>query len=224
LSWINQTFIRCRQSGDWVARGQPMRPMVHGQDISLSLHFAFACLRKLAYSGLGSQYSTIGISMASETETKILAKLTDLENEISTLREGFLIVNKRYADTVDNMKLLTSQSLEAAMRSAAAAERAAMACKAANAAAHAAAAQSVIEATSLASEAAGLAALAASEAAASASAAASAAATAAANQAEEIALQASAEAARATARATAAAAEAAHLANDAAAVARNFKN
>jgi hypothetical protein len=155
-----------------------------------------------------------------DSEQRISAKLAQIEADISMLREGYLVVNKRYADTLQTMKALTEHSLEASLRSATAAEKAALACRNATAAAVSSASENIITATQAAAEAAALAAVAASEAAAAASAAAAAAATAAAVQAEETSLQASAEAARATARATAAAAEAARMATEASAVAR----
>jgi len=181
----------------------------------------FATMTPLNHIGINQQYwRTI---MVSETENKIYARLTELENEVVTLRDGYLVVNKRYSQALLSMKALTTSTLEAAIRAATAAEKSSLACKNATVAATAAAAVPVIEAAEAAAGAAGLAALAAAEAAAAASAAASAAAAAAAFQAEETAVQASSEAAAATARATAAAAAAAKLALDAAAVARTLR-
>jgi len=136
--------------------------------------------------------------LPSNSDFEIYKKLTQLEHEIVTLRDSYLITNKRYSDTLMSMKVLKSASLEAAVRSAAAAENAQLACKNATAAAEAAAAVPVIAVAEAAADAAALAALAAAEAAAAASAAASAAAAAASIHAEETAVQASAAAAAAT--------------------------
>lgn len=160
--------------------------------------------------------------MNPDSEQRISAKLAQIEADISMLREGYLVVNKRYAETLQTLKALTEHSLEASLRSATAAEKAALACRNATAAAVSSASENVIAAMQAAAEAAALAAVAASEAAAAASAAAAAAASAAAVQAEETALQASFEAARATTRATAAAAEAAKMAAEASMVARTL--
>ena len=61
--------------------------------------------------------------MVSDTENKIYARLTDLENEVVTLRDGYLVVNKRYTQALNSMKALTASTLEAAIRAAAAAEK-----------------------------------------------------------------------------------------------------
>ena len=74
---------------------------------------------------------------------KIFDKLSALESEVAALREGYVVVNKRYTQTLDSVKGLTANALEAAMRSAAAAENSALACKHATAAAVASAAVSV---------------------------------------------------------------------------------
>ena len=136
--------------------------------------------------------------MTIDNEKLIYAKLAQMEADIAGLRDGYLIVNKRYTQTLESVKLLTQHTLEAAMRAALAAEKAALACKTATQAAIASANAAVVDATRAAAQAAGLSAVAASEAAAAASAAAAAAASAAAIQAEETMLQASAEAAQAT--------------------------
>ena len=65
--------------------------------------------------------------MISASEQKIYAKLADLETEISALRDGYMLVNQRYADTLASMKTLTALTLEAALRSASAAEKSAQA-------------------------------------------------------------------------------------------------
>jgi hypothetical protein len=161
--------------------------------------------------------------MAIDSEKIIHAKIAQLEADIASLRDGYMIVNKRYAQTLDSMKLLTQSALEAALRAANAAEKAAQASKNAAAAAMASASAKIIDATHAATEAASLAAVAAAEAAAAASAAAAAAASAAAIQAEESSNQASAEAARATMRATEAAAEAAQMAHMASEAAKSLK-
>lgn len=161
--------------------------------------------------------------MISDSEKVIFAKLAALDSEVVTLREGYLVLNKRYSEALASMKALTAHTLEAAIRAAIAAEKSALACKNASAAAMLAADIPMIEAVDAAAASAGLAALAASEAAAAASAAAAAAASVAAFQAEETALQASAEAASATTRATAAAADAVKMANEAAEFARSLK-
>jgi hypothetical protein len=165
-----------------------------------------------------------GDPVANDDSEKIIhTKIAQLEADIASLRDGYMIVNKRYAHTLDSMKLLTQSALEAALRAANAAEKAAQASKNAAAAAMASANAKIIDATHAATEAASLAAVAAAEAAAAASAAAAAAAAAAAIQAEESSNQASAEAARATMRATEAAAEAAKMAHMAAEAAKSLK-
>lgn len=118
--------------------------------------------------------------MISDSEKKIFAKLATLETEITTLRDGYLVVNQRYSAALGTMKTLTALTLDAALRSATAAEKSALASKNAAAAAVAAASVPVIEAALSAAEAAGLAAVAAAEASAAAASAASATATAAA--------------------------------------------
>ena len=99
--------------------------------------------------------------MAIDSEKIIHAKIAQLEADIASLRDGYMIVNKRYAQTLDSMKLLTQSALEAALRAANAAEKAAQASKNAAAAAMASASAKIIDATHAATEAASLAAVAA---------------------------------------------------------------
>ena len=65
--------------------------------------------------------------MVSDSEKKIFAKLTELETEMHALREGYLVLNKRYTHALHSMKALTASALEAAMRAATAAEKSALA-------------------------------------------------------------------------------------------------
>lgn len=51
--------------------------------------------------------------MIPDAESKILARLTELESEIVTLRDGYLVVNKRYTQALLSMKSLTDSTLEA---------------------------------------------------------------------------------------------------------------
>lgn len=162
-------------------------------------------------------------TMSIDSEKLIRAKIAQLEADMGSLRDGYMILNKRYTQTLGTMKELTQRALEAAIRCANAAEKAAMASKNAANAALSSASAKIIDATQAAAEAASLAAVAAAEAAASASASAAAAASAAAIQAEESSNQAATEAARATLRATEAAAEAAQMAQVAAEAAKSLK-
>lgn len=70
-----------------------------------------------------------------ERDARFTARLEQLEQDIASLRQGFLVVNARYAQTMQSLKLLTDATLEAALRAASAAEKAALACKNATAAA-----------------------------------------------------------------------------------------
>ena len=76
--------------------------------------------------------------MISDAENKIYARLTELESEVVTLRDGYLVVNRRYSQALLSMKTLTNSTLEAALRAAAAAEKSSLACKNAAQAAQAA--------------------------------------------------------------------------------------
>ncbi len=51
---------------------------------------------------------------------KIYAKLIALETEVVNLRQGYVVVNTRYAEALGSLKHLTHTSLEAAKRAAAA--------------------------------------------------------------------------------------------------------
>ena len=165
-----------------------------------------------------------GDPVANDDSEKIIhAKIAQLEADIASLRDGYMIVNKRYTQTLVSLKQLTQNALEAALRAATAAEKAALASKNATAAALSSASAKIIGALHAAVEAASLAAVSAAEAAAASSAAAAAAASAAAIQAEESSTQAAAESARATLRATEAAAQAAQMAYMASEAARSFK-
>ncbi len=95
---------------------------------------------------LCKRYQTGEWAIVSEIENKIYARLTELENEVVTLRDGYLVVNKRYSRALMSMKVLTSSTLEAAIRAAAAAEKSSLCCQNAALAAKAAAAVPVIEA------------------------------------------------------------------------------
>ncbi len=77
---------------------------------------------------------------------KIYAKLVNLESEVLNLRKGYIIVNKRYADALSNLKSLTSSALEAAKRTGFAAEKALLAAKNSAKAAKLAASKEVIDA------------------------------------------------------------------------------
>ena len=67
--------------------------------------------------------------MIPDAENKILARLTELESEVVSLRDGYLVVNKRYTQALLSMKSLTESTLEAAIRASIAAEKSALACK-----------------------------------------------------------------------------------------------
>jgi membrane protein involved in colicin uptake len=151
--------------------------------------------------------------VVSEENESIHARLSSLENEVTNLREGYLIISRRYNEALKSLKDLTTNAAEAALRAAASAEKSAYASKKAAEAAKEAVAGSVMTAANEAAEAAEAAAMAAIEAAASAAAAAAAAAAAVSHQAEEMSIQASAEAAQATNRAALAAAKAVKMAN-----------
>jgi hypothetical protein len=59
--------------------------------------------------------------MSDDTD-RIYAKLAQLELEIINLRQGYVILNKRYAEVLGTLKDLTLHAMEAAKRAAAAAE------------------------------------------------------------------------------------------------------
>ncbi len=59
---------------------------------------------------------------------KIYEKLAALETEVLGLRDGYLLVNKRYSETLHSLKSLTTDASEAAQRAAAAAEKSLLAC------------------------------------------------------------------------------------------------
>ena len=59
---------------------------------------------------------------------KIYEKLAALETEVLSLRDGYLVVNKRYSETLHSLKSLTTDASEAAQRAAAAAEKSLLAC------------------------------------------------------------------------------------------------
>ena len=54
-----------------------------------------------------------------EEAAKIYEKLAALETEVLSLRDGYLIVNKRYSETLQSLKALTTDASEAAQRAAA---------------------------------------------------------------------------------------------------------
>ena len=66
---------------------------------------------------------------------KIYAKLISLETEIANLRQGYMVVNQRYAEAIGTLKSLTASALEAAKRAAIAAEKALLAAQSSAAAA-----------------------------------------------------------------------------------------
>ena len=69
------------------------------------------------------------LNMELSFEKKTMERFEQLEAELQTLKEGYLVVNKRYAETLISMKQLTSSSLEAASRAAVAAEKSAQAAR-----------------------------------------------------------------------------------------------
>jgi hypothetical protein len=80
---------------------------------------------------------------------KIYSKIVGLETEVGDLRQGYLLINRRYSAALTSLKELTSHASEAAKRSASGA------LKAAEAAKHAAeAATEAVKMSNLASEAA----------------------------------------------------------------------
>jgi hypothetical protein len=88
--------------------------------------------------------------MESESEVEIYSRLAGLEKEVVILRDGYLVINKRYTQALLSMKSLTSATLEAALRAAVAAEKSALACKNAATAATVAADARIIDAARLA--------------------------------------------------------------------------
>ena len=96
----------------------------------------------------------------------IYAKLVILETEVSDLRQGYVIINRRYSNALASLKDLTALATEAAKRSANGAIKAAEAAKNASTAATEAAAIPVLKAADAAADAASAAAESAIEAAA----------------------------------------------------------
>ncbi|HEX4944435.1 MAG TPA: hypothetical protein VFV55_08775 [Usitatibacteraceae bacterium] len=130
--------------------------------------------------------------------TKIYAKLAEFEKEIANLREGYLVVGKRYSESIESLKVLTDHAREAAERAAASAILSATAATNAATAAREAANETVVAAAAAAS-------------------------AAAAQQAEEVSVQASAHATLAAKRAAEAAAEAVRMAHAASEAAQSVK-
>jgi hypothetical protein len=60
---------------------------------------------------------------------RIYTKLAHLEQEITNLRQGYVVVNQRFNESLLAMKLLTVASKEAAQRSAIAAKKALLSCQ-----------------------------------------------------------------------------------------------
>ena len=60
--------------------------------------------------------------MDNELET-IHAKLSALEAEVINLRQGYIVVNKRFTEALGSLKVLTIHASEAAKRAAASADR-----------------------------------------------------------------------------------------------------
>jgi hypothetical protein len=58
---------------------------------------------------------------------KIYAKLISLENEISNLRQGYMVVNQRYTETLNILMDLTNSAAEAAKKACLSAEQSAIA-------------------------------------------------------------------------------------------------
>lgn len=85
--------------------------------------------------------------MTIDSDKQIHSRMAQLVVDIGSLRDGYMIVNKRYTQTLYAMKQLTQNSLEAALRAATAAEKAALASKNAAASALASATANVIDAT-----------------------------------------------------------------------------
>lgn len=78
------------------------------------------------------------------SEIKLIqSKLLSLETEVSDLRQGYIIINRRYSNALMTLKELTGHASESAKRSANAAIKAANAAKNASTAATEAAALSV---------------------------------------------------------------------------------
>ena len=146
---------------------------------------------------------------------KIYAKMTTIEAEISDLRHGYVVINKRYIAPLASLKELTLHASEAAKRSATGSTYALEAVKKASIAANEASDSRLVNVADSAADAAASAAESAIQAAAAAAAVS--------HQAEESSLRASAEASEATKIATEAAAEAVKLANLASDTARSAR-
>lgn len=59
--------------------------------------------------------------MATDPELKtVLVRLADMEREVSNLRQSYLVVNKRYSDSLLSLRKLTAHAKEAAAAAAAA--------------------------------------------------------------------------------------------------------
>jgi hypothetical protein len=70
------------------------------------------------------------IFMSEETD-KIYARLAAQHTEIANLRQGYVIVNNRYATALESLRMLSSNAREAMKRAEAAAQKAAFAAKSA---------------------------------------------------------------------------------------------
>lgn len=184
-------------------------------------------------------------NVMNEEMDRIHSRLTQLEIEITNLRQGYIVVNERYNAAMESLRLLTTQATEAAKGAEAAAQHFGIASKSAAVVANDVAEKSVVTVAERATEAADTAAEvaaeaaasvaaaataaaavvaeAAAEAAASAAAATTAAAAAVAHQTEESALQTSAQAAAAVKLATESAAEATKMAHAASASAKKAR-
>ena len=86
------------------------------------------------------------ITLSTETEKIIFAKLTTLEGELSALRQGFVVVNRKYSEVLTSLKKLSELSVEATQRASAAACRAESAARKAADTAKIAASQSILQA------------------------------------------------------------------------------
>ncbi len=87
--------------------------------------------------------------MDEQTE-KIYARLAAMDREIANLRQGYVIVNKRYTEALASLRRLITHATDAARKSSQAAQKAEIACRNAASAAHEAAEQHVISAAAAA--------------------------------------------------------------------------
>ena len=85
------------------------------------------------------------ISLSTETEKIIFAKLSTLEDELSALRQGFIVVNRKYSEVLTSLKKLSELTVEATHRASASACRAENAAKKAAETAKIAASQSTFK-------------------------------------------------------------------------------